>query len=127
MATCKEGRHPSLTVWEAQQLLHAWNDREALRARVATLERDDRCACTWSESGEPTGLCAAHQHVNNVATGELRARVAQLERAAHAVIRCNDRVCAMPPPARCPAQCQADAALRAARRDVPSAAEVRNG
>lgn len=40
MATCKEGRHPSLTVWEAQQLLHAWNDREALRARVATLEGD---------------------------------------------------------------------------------------
>ena len=40
MATCKEGRHPSLTVWEAQQLLHAWNDREALRARVAELEAD---------------------------------------------------------------------------------------
>ena len=40
MATCKEGRHPSLTVWEAQQLLHAWNDRDALRARVAELEGD---------------------------------------------------------------------------------------
>ena len=50
MATCKEGRHPSLTVWEAQQLLHAWNERdEANRVceqwrqwTVATREENDK-------------------------------------------------------------------------------------
>ncbi len=78
MATCKEGRHPSLTVWEAQQLLHAWNDREALRARVA-----------------------------------------ELESAALAVLGCNDRCCIQSP--QCPAQCQADEKLR---RLVQSAGAV---
>ena len=46
----------------------------------------------------------------------LRARVEALERAADNVIRCNTFTCMFPYPHRCPAQCQADAALRALLR-----------
>lgn len=50
---------------------------------------------------------------------ELRARVAELESAALAVLGCNDRCCIQSP--QCPAQCQADEKLR---RLVQSAGAV---
>ena len=49
----------------------------------------------------------------------LRARVAELESAALAVLGCNDRCCIQSP--QCPAQCQADEKLR---RLVQSAGAV---
>lgn len=55
----------------------------------------------------------------------LRARVAALERAADNVIRCNTFGCAFPHPSFCPAQCQADQALRAALRLSGNKSEVR--
>jgi len=49
MACCKEGKHPSLTVWETQQLLHAWlavHIEPTEEMRVAGFE----CAA-WDELG----------------------------------------------------------------------------
>lgn len=83
MATCKEGRHPSLTVWEAQQLLHAWIERdeanrvceqwrqwtvatraenETLRARVA--EQTKLLALMWDRyiDGTEAHEWPAHAH-----------------------------------------------------------------
>jgi hypothetical protein len=59
----------------------------------------------------------------SAATNELaalRERVAELERAARDAIRCNDKGCMYLHPNFCPAQCQADAALRAVLRAGPS-------
>jgi hypothetical protein len=37
---CEEKKHPSLTIWETQQLLTAWLDRERLRAEVLYLQKE---------------------------------------------------------------------------------------
>jgi hypothetical protein len=51
----------------------------------------------------------------------VRARLKELEEVGRALIRCNEGVCAMLLPNRCPAQCQADAALRRLLRASPDA------
>ncbi len=73
---------------------HAWDIERALDAHFRTHSTVD-----WVK-----------------ATVALRARVAELERAADNVIRCNTFGCAFPDPNSCPAQCRADQALRAALR-----------
>ncbi len=50
----------------------------------------------------------------------LRARVAELEAAGRAVLKCNDQVCAFDH-VGCSTQCRADEMMHAALRDVPSA------
>lgn len=75
MRCCQLGQHPSLTVWETRQLLTAWVEWQGCRDERDKLDEANRICEQWRQWTVAT-------RAENEA---LRARVAELEAALHAL------------------------------------------
>ena len=90
MRCCQLGQHPSMTVWEARQLLTAWVEWQACRGEVERL----RSGCQFGTDGSAVAIChrladarAERDEANRVceqwrqwSAGD-QARIAELEAA----------------------------------------------
>lgn len=69
LAACERKEHPPLTVWESQQLLCAWQERERLRAFVAAW--DAWLAGTLWPDADVSKILRADLHAARQALGAL--------------------------------------------------------